>query len=101
LLMSYVMLTSNLTSLTYSVANARATREALREETARLDDKLAQAQSQENLAKMARKLGMHDPQTFAMVKLAAPTAVAEKPSGFLLSSLAGWFAQPNPRVREH
>jgi len=100
LLMSYVMLTSNLTSLTYAVANARATRDSLREETTRLDDRLAIARSQENLARMAAKLHMGDPQTFALVRL-TPPEVAQKSSGFpVLTSLAGWFGS-TPRVREH
>jgi hypothetical protein len=53
------------------------------------------------LARMAAKLQMHDPQTFALVQL-APPMVAQKATGFaVLTSLAGWFGPPNPREREH
>jgi hypothetical protein len=100
LLMGYVMLTSNMTSLTYAVAKAHHDREALEEQTARLDDKLIAMRSDERLAKLAAKLGMHEPAQFAVVKLTAP-AVAHR--GFpVFASLAGWFGTgtgPQPRER--
>ena len=65
-LMAYVMLTSNVTSLTYAVAKAHHQRDLLVQDTARLDDQLATLRSQERLAAMARKLQMTDPQLFAV-----------------------------------
>jgi hypothetical protein len=89
LLMAYVMLTSNMTSLTYAVAKAHHDREALQEETARLDDRLIAMRSDERLAKVAAKLGMHEPAQFAVVKVESPRLAHH---GFpVFASLAGWF----------
>lgn len=91
LLMGYVMLTSNMTSLTYAVAKAHHDREQLTEETARLDDRLIAMRSEERLAKVAAKLGMHEPAQFAVVKLSTPTLARH---GFpVFASLAGWFGR--------
>lgn len=97
LLMSYVVLTSNLTGLSYAVAKGRAQREALQEETLRLDDRIAALRSDDRLAILAARLGMRDPQRFAVVRI-DPPRVAERGSHFaLLSSLAGFFAPTVPR----
>ena len=63
LLMGYVVLTSSLTGLSYAVATARADREALQEETMRLDDRIAALRSDDRLAAIAARLGMREPQT--------------------------------------
>lgn len=91
-LMSYVVLTSNLTGLSYAVAKAQANREALLDETVRLDDRIAALRSDDRLAALAQRLGMTQPERFAVVRLdAAP--VARLHSRFpVLSSLAGLFA---------
>ena len=91
LLMGYVMLTSNMTSLTYAVAKAHHDREALQEQTARLDDRLIAMRSDERLAKMASKLGMHEPAQFAVVKL-EPPALARRDFP-VFASLAGWLRE--------
>ena len=88
--MGYVMLTSSMTSLSYAVAKAHHERDLLLQDTARLDDKIAAARSDDRLAAMARKLGMKDPQTFALVRLAPVQA----PSHW-------WLAISLPRAKVH
>jgi len=88
-LMSYIAQLSNTTSLSYAVERAHRQRDALQEQTARLDDRIAQATSEERLAAIAAKLHMTDPQTFAVVRL-EPQPVAE--SKFrLFDTIAAWF----------
>lgn len=95
-LMAYVMLTSNITSLTYSVAKAHEQRDKLLTQTARLDDRIAALRSDDRLATIARKLGMHDAQLFAVVKL--PPSQGHH-SGFpVFDSIAGWFAPSASRT---
>ncbi len=50
LLMTYVMLLSNTTSLSYALDKAQHQRDALQEQTSRLDDRIAQMSSEERLA---------------------------------------------------
>ena len=74
LMLSYVMLMANLTSMNYSLGRASATRLGLLDETTRLEDQLAHLRSRERLTDVASKLHMHDPQTFAVVELPRPAA---------------------------
>jgi hypothetical protein len=91
LLMGYVVLTSTFTGLSYAVARNAATREALQEETIRLDDRIAALRSDARLADIAARLGMREPQRFAVVRLQMPQ-VARVPSRVrILSSLAGFL----------
>ena len=90
-LMSYVMLTSSMTSLSYAVSKAHHERDQLQIETSRLDDRLAIMRSDERLAAIARKLGMSQPQQFASIQLAPPKAA---PSQW-------WLAFITPRQRAH
>jgi hypothetical protein len=71
LLIGYVTLTANLTGMTYAVSQAQEQRTQLQEQTARLDDRLMQMESQNRLAGIAARLGMHEPQTFAVVRVPA------------------------------
>lgn len=90
-LMSYVVLTASLTGLSYAVATAQARREALQEETMRLDDRIAALRSDDRLARLAAELGMTEAQRFAVVRIERPR-VAQARSPFpMLSSLAGFF----------
>jgi cell division protein FtsL len=90
-LMGYVVLTSSRTGLSYAVARAAAQREALQEETMRLDDQIAALRSDDRLAELAAGLGMRQPQRFAVVREEEPR-VARAGSHFrLLSSLAGFL----------
>ncbi len=88
-LMLYVMLLSNATSLSYSLDRARHERGKLQEETARMDDRIAKMSSDERLASIAAKLKMTDPQTFAIVQLAPPPVTASRYPVF--DSIAAWF----------
>ena len=89
-LMSYVLLLSNSTSLTYAVDKAHHQRDALQEQTARLDDRIAQASSEERLAALAAKLNMHDAQTFTVAHIdnSQPVAKSRIP---LFDTIAAWF----------
>lgn len=90
-LMGYVVLTSTFTGLSYAVARSAATREALQEETIRLDDRLAALQSDARLADIAARMGMREPHRFAVVRVQIPQ-VARVPSRIkILSSLAGFL----------
>ncbi|HEX8807207.1 MAG TPA: hypothetical protein VF741_09665 [Candidatus Aquilonibacter sp.] len=89
-LMSYVMLLSNTTSLSYQLDKAHRSRDALLEQTARLDGRIAQASSEERLAAIAAKLQMHDAQSFAVVHVAPPVEVAK--SRFpMFDTILAWF----------
>ena len=91
LLMCYVVLMSGLTGLSYAISSATARREALQEETMRLDDRIAALRSDERLSALAARLGMSEPQRFAVIRL-QPVHVASTHKSFaLLSSLAGLF----------
>jgi hypothetical protein len=91
LLMGYVVLTSSLTGLSYAVAKARAQREALQEETMRLDDRIAALRSDDRLSELAARLGMREPARFAVVRIAPPRIARTAPQFPVLSSLAGFF----------
>lgn len=91
LLMGYVVLTSSLTGSSYAVAKAQAQREALEEETMRLDDRIAALRSDDRLAELAARMGMREPQTFAVVRIAPPRVARLRPRFPMLSSLAGFF----------
>jgi cell division protein FtsL len=91
-LMGYVVLTSSATGLTYAVVKAQHDREALAEDDARLENRIASLRSDDRLAAIAAKLGMKEPQSFAVVKVPAATPVANaQPHFAVLSSLAGFF----------
>ena len=92
LLMGYVVLTASLTGLSYAVATERAQREALQEETMRLDDRIAALRSDDRLAVLAARMGMHEPQTVAVVRIEPPRVAHARPRLAVLSSLAGLFA---------
>lgn len=92
LLMAYVVLTASLTGLSYAVGKERAHREELQEQTMRLDDRIAALRSDDRLAALAARMGMHEPQTFAVVRMEAPRVARVRPRFALLSSLAGLFA---------
>lgn len=89
--MGYVVLTSTLTGLSYAVAKAHHQREAMLEDTMRMDDRIAALRSDERLSVLAGRLGMKDPERFAVVRLVAPAPVAAHPRVAVLSSLAGFF----------
>jgi uncharacterized glyoxalase superfamily metalloenzyme YdcJ len=96
--MTYLGLLSNATTLSYALAKAQHKRDALQEQTSRLDDRIAQMSSEERLAAIATKLHMRDPQTFAIVRMEPPPVVASHFPVF--DSIAAWFgASSHQRVR--
>jgi hypothetical protein len=97
LLMGYVVLTSSLTGLSYAVAKARADREALQEETIRLDDRIAALRSDDRLAQLAARLGMREPEHLTVVRIDPPRVTRARPRFPMLSSLAGFFVPPVTR----
>lgn len=99
LFMGYVVLTSTLTGLSYAVAKAHHQREALQEETIRLDDRIAALRSDARLSVLAARLGMKDPQRFAVVRMIAPQVAVSRPRVAVLSSLAGFFMPAVARQR--
>ena len=97
--MLYVVLTSSLTGMSYAVAHAEHQRDAMLEETMRLDDRIAALQSDQRLAALATRLGMADPLRIAVVRLPRPQAVDDRARVAVLSSLAGMLlpAAAHPR----
>lgn len=91
LVMTYLMLTANVTSLNYAVARAERQRAGLQSETMRLDDRLSQLRSDARLARVAAKLNMRDPQEFALVQMPAHRADTGERHLALLSAISGWF----------
>jgi hypothetical protein len=83
----YVKLTSDITSLNYALASARAERTTLLDESQRREDTIARLKSPERLAQLAAQLKMHDPQVYAVVSVPAPGA-QPKPSGI---AFFGWI----------
>ena len=97
LIMFYLALMANLTSLNYRLGRATELRSALQEQTMRLDDRIAHLQSRERLAELAMKMGMTEPHVYAVVS--APDALAAKPDRgpggiALLGSVADWLKGP-------
>lgn len=92
MLMAYVMLTSRITGLTYALSSAQQQRTSLQEQTARLDDRLSELTSENQLAVDAAKLHMYPAQQFALVTL--DRSVTHTASTFpMISSIAGWFGR--------
>ena len=83
LLIFYVTLTANLTGMTYAVSQAQEQRTQLQDQTARLDDQLMRMDSQDRLAGIAARLDMHEPQTFAVVRVPAARPEANSRLAFL------------------
>jgi hypothetical protein len=98
-LMGYVVLTSNLTGLSYAVANAKHERAELQAESARLDDRIAALRSDDRLAVLAARLGMREPQHFALVALPPAQGPSQARHIAAFSSLAGLFVPPMAQSR--
>lgn len=97
LFMFYVVLTSVLTGMSYAVAKAHQQREALLEESMRLDDRIATLRSDDRLWSLAARLQMKDPQRFAVVRLNRSPSADSHPRVAVLSSLAGFFMPAGQR----
>ncbi len=91
-LMSYLGLMAKLTSVNYAVARAAHERAILQDQTLRLDDRLSQLRSHERLAQIAARLDMHDPLSYAIVRLpGVPAREIMRPRLAFLSTVAGWL----------
>jgi len=100
MVMLYLALMANLTSLNYRIARASAERAALSESSVRLDDRIAHLESRERLAQLAIRMGWREPHIYAVVDQPQPPA---QPDGMtaaarggiaLLGAVAGWFKGP-------
>ena len=89
-IMLYVMLTANLTGLNYAIAHAQHERSIAQDDVQRLDDRIAHLESRERLAQIATKLGMREPQSYAVVTI-PPPAPHPKVAGL---ALLEWFKTP-------
>jgi hypothetical protein len=72
----------------------------LQEETIRLDDRIAALRSDDRLATLAARLGMRDPQQFAVVRVQPPHVARVETRFPVLSSLAGFFAPAVTRKQQ-
>lgn len=79
--LSYVLLTSNITSLAYAVDRAHEQRTELQAQVARNDDEIASMTSDDRLAAVAAELGMVQPSQFVRISLSAPQQA--RPLAFL------------------
>jgi hypothetical protein len=93
LLMLYLALMANLTSMNYRIVSASAERAALQEESIRLDDRVAHLESRERLAELAIKMGMQEPRLYAVVQPQDTKASEDQGTGgiALLGSVASWL----------
>jgi cell division protein FtsL len=82
-MLAEVLLTANITALSYSVDRARAEQTSLEMQTARLDDQIAGLTSDDRLAAVASKLGMVQPQRFVRISLRIPSREQAQPLAFL------------------
>jgi hypothetical protein len=92
-------LTSSLTGLSYAVASAERQKEAVTMESMRLDSKIAALESDDRLSVLAARLGMRDPERFAVVRLPQQRPSADRTHVAVLSSLAGMFLPAAARSR--
>jgi len=67
----YLFLMANVTRMNYQLTHLSQTKAHLLEETARYDTKIANLESRESLMKLAARLSMHQPQSFAEIALPA------------------------------
>jgi cell division protein FtsL len=85
--LSYLWLMSNTYQLNYQIQALDNKRTTLAEESARLDDTIAQLESRERLAALADSLGMRDPRRFALVTV-PPAQPVERPRGLAFLPIA-------------
>jgi cell division protein FtsB len=91
-IMVYVMLVANLTSLNDRLVHADARRTELLAQTMRQDDQIAKLESRDRLAAIAARLGMRDPQVYAVVALPAPRRAPDVAHGIaFLGAMNQWW----------
>jgi hypothetical protein len=100
MVMAYLALMANLTSLNYRIARASAERSALSEASVRLEDRIAHLESRERLAVLAIKMGWREPHIYAVVDQPQPKqksdgiTAAARGGIALLGAVAGWLKGP-------
>jgi cell division protein FtsB len=77
---AYLWLVANVTNVRMQISDDVRVRQRLIDRTTQLEDKIARLDSRESLAKIATRLGMHEPSTFALVTVPADRA-REAPRG--------------------
>ncbi len=82
-LLSYVLLTANITALSYAVERAHEQRTELQMQNARLDDEIATLTSDDRLAAVAQRLGMVEPTQFLRISIAPAHWSPAHPLAFL------------------
>jgi cell division protein FtsL len=83
ILLSYVLLVANITSLSYGVDRAHAQRSELQAQVTREQDAIDSLTSDDRLATVAAKLGMVQPTQFVRVSLLPQRAPQSRPLAFL------------------
>ncbi len=68
-LLSYVLLTANITALAYSIDRTHEEQSEMQAQVARYDDEIASLTSDDRLASVAAKLGMVQPDRFLRISL--------------------------------
>jgi hypothetical protein len=79
LVLVYLALVANITRLHYEIGRAERYHTRLVQQSARNEDEIAQLVARERLEQIAARLGMREPQTFAMVLLPEPHRRAVQP----------------------
>ncbi|MGH7708253.1 MAG: hypothetical protein ACREM6_10060 [Vulcanimicrobiaceae bacterium] len=90
--MAYLMLLARATQLNYELVRVNHEQRALRSQTRRLDDQLANLKSRDRLAKIAAQLGLVEPRTFIVLDMPPPHVADRRSPGLaFLSSVTGWL----------
>jgi cell division protein FtsL len=88
-LLGYLWLMAATYRLSYDLHNLNERGTALREQSARLEDRIAQLESRDRLAAIAEQLGMREPRVWAV---ATVPPVVEKPHGLaFLPFTSNWL----------
>jgi cell division protein FtsL len=88
-LLGYLWLMAATYRLSYDLQHLNKTGIALREQSARLEDRIAQLESRDRLAAIAEQLGMREPRMWAVATVPPP---AEKPHGLaFLPFTSNWL----------
>ncbi len=82
-LLLYVLLIANITSLSYAVDRVHAERSAVRAQVARDEDEIASLTADDRLAAVAARLHMVQPTQFLRISLVPKPAVQGRPLAFL------------------
>ncbi len=92
-LMVYLVLMNKVAEQNFGLTKLTAERSALYDRTQRLDERIARLESRERLAQIAQRLGMRDPQSYAVVVVSppAPVTVEQQRRVAFLGAIANWL----------